>query len=347
MKPLESKRFSPPAERAQWSPVRLLVRVFTDDLKTKAVALVCAIFIWFLVSGLISDQAERMVPIQLHAIEGIIVESQTKYLKVTLEGPRESLRSLDATRLTRPYSVGSPEEMSSRTIDVPAEDLLDLPAGVRVAAIEPHRVRVDVQRVVLKYVGIQPDIVGELDSERFRLGEPIVTPSEVRVYLPIEISERDTVKTLPIEVGGRDRSFTQRVQIATEVDGRRIKLYDDRPVQVRVTVEEKEIEATVDAEILILRPGAYPLRVREIDPKTVKVRVAGAVGRLPAAGDVKMFVDLRDLESDKIRQDVAYPFYFRLRSDPPDGLRVVETYNLTGSGEKQPVEQVSVQFAVE
>lgn len=329
-------------------PARIVAWVLTDDVRTKGVALVCAVFIWFLVSELISDQIDQVVPVLVTSVDqtGVLAVSDVRFVRVTLEGPRESLRAMAADRLARAYAV-EPDRLAiseaSKTIDLPAEDFLDLPTGIRIKAIEPARIKVDLTRVALRHLAVRPRMSGE-PAPGYTLAEVRFSPSEIRALVPIELGERNEVETTPIEIAGRDRSFSQRVQARAEMDGRAIHLLDDRPIQARVEIEEVDVVAETEVEVLILRPPSYSLRVKELDPKTVIVRIVGPRTRLADLSAVRALIDLRDLEPDRIRRDLEFPHYFDLRVELPAGTRLVEAFIVGGSGQKEHVERVKVLF---
>ncbi|MBI4617970.1 MAG: hypothetical protein HY720_30460 [Planctomycetes bacterium] len=348
----------PPAARWWGSLGNLLVSIFARDLKTKVIALACAILIWFFVSGQLSDRVELVVPVTIEVVSERTGETATlfadsgeqKHLQVTLEGPRDAVRVLSAEGVSAVYRIGPgrlPPGENKANLEVPAEVFLDLPAGVRVVTVEPRHVSVFVQRVRLKTVQVRAKVEGDGKvAPGYHLLEITLTPSEVQVFLPAAIADRDYVWSTPIPIEGRKESFSQTVAIAPRLENLRVYPASNQPILAQVRIEEDLVAREVPLEVLVLRPNEYPLRVKEVFPKTVLVRVEGPRTLVGDSRRWKAYFDIRDVPLATIRRELGFAQFFPLRVDVPDGVKVLETLERSG-GSLHTITKVDVEFTGE
>lgn len=223
---------------------------FQKNMGLKIVALILACGLWLIVSAQrreqVTEQAFRL-PLQFTGIpEGLIVTSEDlpEYITVRIRGPESRIQAFSARNRSVQVDLS---QATAGEIDLAISDAqIDIRDPLRIVAIDPPRVTLELERRDQKIVPVRPFTVGTLPVG-YELGEVSVNPSRVLISGPrSDIEETTEVATERIILSERRSSFTlQRVSVVTDDPLVRV---DPQTVQVTIVVldipEELPIEST-------------------------------------------------------------------------------------------------------
>jgi YbbR domain-containing protein len=259
----------------------------------KLLSLVVASGIWISLTTQDRTLRDFTVPLEVQLDEQRIAATPPPTaVTVRLEGPETAIRRLDPLRLAVRLDLrdAAPGE---RDVQLSEAHLRGVPPGIDVAFFEPDRFRLTIDRRLRRELPVAPDLVGEL-APGYYLYEARVRPEAVSVEGP-ERSVREMVelRTDPIPLDGRQRSFTQRVGAVP--DRPEVRIVDPTPLEVRAVIDLAPVsqELFVTAGVVggtDLASAASPSRVR------VAVSGAPAIVRRLAGGQLRAVADVTGLQ---------------------------------------------------
>ena len=154
-----------------------LVRVFVDELPIKVLSMVLALTLFMLVRNDKDASSGAYVKVVYTLAEDrVLVSDPPLEVKVGVRGPWSKLQRLD--RALEPIHI---DLTRVQTPDVRIdEDMIKLPAGVRVASIVPSEVHVATEPRAARDIPVQPILEGE-PAEGYRVAKVTAEPAHVRV----------------------------------------------------------------------------------------------------------------------------------------------------------------------
>ncbi len=189
----------------------------SDGLRTwglRALALGIAIALWFSIS--LEDRqalSERLVEasVSYDRPRGYIVLDQVPSVRVRLRGGTKQVRELNPFQVT--VQVALPRTSSGMfNINLGPEDVL-LPEGLEVVSIEPHVIRVELEREDTRRLPVVPKIIGEPAAGAVA-EEPVVFPNQVLVSGPESLLRQiESLETVPISLDGHALTFEAEVPV--------------------------------------------------------------------------------------------------------------------------------------
>lgn len=211
----------------------------SENWGMKLVALILAIGLWYYAVGEEGIEVTRTVPVEIKVDNEklSVVGKPTRLVLATLQAPRALLANLASEELKAEHvirRVQGPGDYSfrlePREIRLPSEQ-------IRVVRIEPEVIQVKVDEIIVQKLELEPVFLGEvafgyrLDAENIQLD-----PRAVLIEGPkSQVEKLGKIKTQPIDVVGRVRSFRKTVRLAEEPG---IKLLSESLVDVYVPIEE-------------------------------------------------------------------------------------------------------------
>lgn len=244
----------------------------------KLISLVLAVGLWYYAVGEESIEVTRVIPlrVQMANPKMLVSEISVKALRVTFSAPRSLIANIASQDIQAVHKIGEDIKTTGEYSFRVEPSEIRLPNfQMRVAKIVPEAVTVKLDEVVVQKFEIQPDFVGEpafgykLLSEEVRLN-----PNALLVQGPKGVLESlKTIKTEPIDLIGRIRSFnrTVRVKLPPTVKPMSESLVDVL-IPIREEFDEKEFKDVV-VRVLNVPDGnqAY-----EINPEKVTVVLKGS-----------------------------------------------------------------------
>jgi YbbR domain-containing protein len=232
-------------------PVRAFVRrALLDNAALKLVALLLSLTLFIVVRGDRDTSISFYLPVAYTETEGRVMTSRpVDSVRVTVAGPWTRVRKFDE-RQVEPLHVDLSKLPDGDYVF--ANDLIQLPPGLRVTSINPPSIRLQFEERASKVVAIKPTFDG-LPARGYTLGEVSVTPSHVTVRGPKSVVDAmSEVQTRPINIDGLTTGGEERVAL--------------EPTEPHVTVVERQ---TIDVQFRIVEElgmlALGPLRV-EVHP---------------------------------------------------------------------------------
>ena len=288
----------------------------------KLVSLVLAIGFWFYVVGEESIEFTKTIPIEILAPNEklSIVKNSTSYLDVTFQSPRHLFSALSSTNITAKHKIQGAEKAGEYSFNVQSNDFL-LPAPeIRIVKISPSYITVTLDEVIVKKLAIKADLVGE-PAFGYRVDEKSIDldPNAVLVEGPKATLEKmDTIKTEPIQLVGRVRSFRRTVRIHQGLD---LKIVGDNITEVQVPIMAEVTEK--ELKNVSIKPLGSPSRdyQAEIQKEDIPIILAGprAILEQIAAEDILAYVDVDGLKEGtyEVPVKLILPRDVILKGDPP------------------------------
>ncbi len=247
-------------------------------------------------------------------------------VRVTVKGPRGKVAGLVAGDVAGRVVIepGIPPGPLTLTLSTAFFTVARHP-DLKVVSVQPSSVSLFLSEARTKAVSVRVMPEGAPAKGFFISDRPRVVPEQVEVSAAPDVLEKiDFIETEPVNVGGRDRSFTVDVRLKkTFVLGsqnRDVFLQADRVIVfMPIGQEPVEHEVTEVPVSVLLPPNADFRAVPAV--KTLSVRVRGTEARVAtaSAGDIKIFVDASSLTDVKQEADVVLP----VRVVSADDIRVL------------------------
>jgi hypothetical protein len=205
-----------------------------ENLGLKLLSVVLAVFLWAVVVGEQKVEVVMSVPFEIAGIprDLLLVNEPTDRLEVRVRGPKTLISTLSSSEI-------GVEGLSKRLVEgenfIPIHpEMVRVPRGIEVVAVNPHRVRLLLDAMVEREVEVTPRVEGT-PPKGFIVKRVTSTPRRIRMAGPrSDLGRLTRIYTVPINLEGRDTSFSARVIL--EPMGRQLRALDDTPIIVAVEI---------------------------------------------------------------------------------------------------------------
>lgn len=205
-----------------------------DNLGLKLLSVVLAVFLWAVVVGEQKIEVTMNVPLTIGDVPRslVMLNEPPDTLEVRVRGPKTLISTLSPTEIV---PEGLPKSWVEGENVIPIRpDMLRAPRGIEVVEVTPHRIRVVLDAVVDREVEVSPRIEGA-PARGFAVKRVTVSPPRIRVTGPrSELRRLTRIPTVPINLDGRDASFSTRAML--EPVGRQVRALDNTPITVAVEI---------------------------------------------------------------------------------------------------------------
>jgi len=302
------------------------VNWLVKNWSAKLVSLILAVGLWYYAVGEEGVEVARSIPVEIKVEQENmrVVGKPVRVVIATLQAPRALLANLASGELKAEHvikKVPSPGDYSFRL--EPSE--IQLPSEkIRVVKIEPEALVVKIDEIIVQKLEVEPAFLGEpaigyhLDLSKVQLD-----PRSVLVEGPkIQLEKLGKIKTQPIDVVGRTRSFRKTVRLMEDPG---LKLLSESWVDAYVPVEEAAAEKTFEK---------VPVRTLS------KVGLGAAVSVVPAELTVTLRGPAKNLEMVEVKDLLIYAEI----SDLAEGTHEVPVQNVLPelTALKEPLPSVKV-----
>lgn len=249
-----------------------LKQALTENFGLKVMAFAFAVGFFGYVHGQ-EDIGQRTIPISVISLppEGGDQELMTKIppaIHITLRGSRRAMTNLVQDGIP-PVEVdlrqGDPSEITF------TREMFLLPAQLELIVVDPPRLSLDWEEVVMRQVPLQASVTGKLAEGYIISGEPKIEPDKISVRGPrSHVEVMQFARLAPYNVTGLTAgSFPRRIAIDTPPE--RVNFLGTPAATVIVEVKRRESERLFsERPIQVIGPkGATVL------PETVDVTVVG------------------------------------------------------------------------
>jgi YbbR domain-containing protein len=268
---------------------------FASHWPLKLLALVLALGIWIAVTGEGRTLKDFTVPVSVQLDEAsVFAAPPPTAVTVRLAGTESAIRRLDPLDLTVRLDVeaATPGE---RDVQLSETHLSGVPAGIEVLLFSPERVSLAIDRRMRRELPVSPDLVGAPPEGAFLYGLQ-VRPETLVVEGPESIvGAMTSLRTDPIPLDGRTRSFVANVAAVPEQS--LVRVLDPRPIEVRGVIDVPPVEITF---------GNVPVSVSgegfaaTIQPASLRVTLSGpalVLGRMTKA-QIRAVADASGLQPE-------------------------------------------------
>ncbi len=299
-----------------------MIQFFTRNWPAKIVSLVLAVGLWYYAVGEEKVEVTRTIPVELKLEQEklSVVGKPTRVVLVTLQAPRSLLANLASEELKAEHHIKTVEgpgdysfRLEPREIRLPSEQ-------IRVVKIEPEVIQVKIDEMIVQKLAIEPTFLGEpafgyqLDSGKVQLD-----PSTVLVEGPKSQFEKTAkIKTQPIDVVGRVRSFRKTVRLAEEPG---FRLVSESLVDAYIPIQEVVAEKTFENIPVKILGKPSSLSHISVEPAQVNLALQGPSKDLEAVKDknILAYVEISDLAegTHDVPLQTLLPDSVFLKGNPP------------------------------
>ena len=243
-----------------------------DNLGLKFLSMVLAITVFLLVNTDRDREISTRVGVSYTLPDDkVLVSERLDEVLVTIRGPWRRLRKFDTRELDR-INLDLRRAPSG---DVPiTPDMIHLPSGLTVEAIQPRSVRVAWDRRVPRVVEVQPQVTGT-PQHGYVVAEVKAVPATIKVR-----GAEGMVKALPsvmterVSLDGRAESFIAQTD-AVPPDG--VEVDGSPQVQVHVTIDEELVTRKLPGIVVAVRGDNVDPTKWQVTPGQVEVTLTGAL----------------------------------------------------------------------
>jgi YbbR domain-containing protein len=245
-----------------------VIRMLFDNLPLKAVSLVVAVLMWFVIAGEKTSERGLLVPVELQnlpkdlELTGEVIHSVEVRLRASPGiihglGPRDVSALVDLRAVTE----------GERIVHLTAETIRT-PFGVKVVKVTPSLLILNFERTLEKEVPVRPRLVGQPAPGR-QVAEIRSDPPQVRIVGPRTRVERvESAFTEPVSVANASQSVTATVSIGLE--DAMLRLVSASKVNVSVRIAEEQGRRTLEGLPIGVRGGTA-----QVSPRVTRVVLSG------------------------------------------------------------------------
>lgn len=251
------------------SLLSVLRRALLGNLFLKLVSFGIALTLWAVVSEEPDVESSVSVPVTLRLpSELVLTNTPTQSVMVYLKGSRSKLKTIPLGDLDLSVDLEKAREGESR-FSFENSRVSNLPSGITVVGYSPAYLEVKLDRKRVRTLPIRFRKEGELPVG-YRLVNTRIVPPAVTVEGPrAEVDALTELRTVPVELSERTRSFDEDVRLQIE----------SPYVRVQGTVEKVKVQVTVEQQRGTVRLDDVPVRLSDaleryqLDPETVSLLV--------------------------------------------------------------------------
>lgn len=232
-------------EIQEFSFQRLIQQIFLDDWLMKLIALTITLALWFGVTGSRTSANERLedVSLKLRVSNDMeITNSHVQEVDLVINGDTRKIDQIKKEDLVVSLdlvNIPAGERIADLTPDTVN---VELPTGIKLVDIQPGRIPIKLEMVEKREIPVKAITTNEV-AEGFEIyGEPAVVPNKVLVRGPASyVNAIDFISTEKIDLNGRDGDFTAQ-QVPLNISNSKISIVDETSVDVFFKIGEKRIE---------------------------------------------------------------------------------------------------------
>ena len=301
---------------------RTIWNLLTENWGLKFVSLLLAIGFWFYAAGKEMVEVSRTIPlrIEMEKREFSVARGSIATISVRLRAPRALLSVVSAGDISAFHRISGIAQGGEYSFRISSSDIKAPSDEIKVVGIFPEIVNVAIDETIVKKLSVQPNFVGDPAYGYRILKDKIgIDPNAILAEgSKAKLSGLDSVKTEPIELVGRTRSFRKLVHVML---GPNLRAVSDTIIDVFVPIREEYSEQTfsnVSVKPLgISSKDSYP----ELETETISFELKGPANELErlSRGDVFVYIDVTGLEkgSHEIPARFVLPDTVSLKGEPP------------------------------
>ena len=266
---------------------------FRKNLGTKILAVIFAIIVWFYVAELRSVRSVVKIPLKIMCPPHLTVtDISTRGITVTFRGTKEEIESLKNYGLRAVYKLPGSQEKGELSVRI-GKNNIEKPKGVSVVKIEPKFCSIVVDEFVDKELEVRPVLIGQPEYG-YKVVDAVPAPKKIMVRtLASYLEAKNHIETIPIDLTGRNKSFTVRVVVEPIAEDGIHRVVEKRVVvtiEIAKALSRREFK---DLPINVLMPSEKKSRIK-LNPATARAIVNGPKDILDTMSDedISLFVEV-------------------------------------------------------
>ncbi|MBI5902900.1 MAG: YbbR-like domain-containing protein [Deltaproteobacteria bacterium] len=207
-------------------------RIFLQDLKLKALALIFAVALWFFVAGQSSTEVGFLIPVGLKGTPRgmVMVSVPPDEIEVRVMGPKFVINNLSPSQIQVGLDMSGAREGLNNLRIVPGD--IAVPMGVEVVKTRPVSVDIRLERLITVNLPIKVRLTGR-PASGYKVIDVNVSPRSVAATgVRKEMRDLSGVYTKPVDVSGLTSSALFTVQLDMPAKEFRSVSYDKVDVKV-------------------------------------------------------------------------------------------------------------------
>ncbi len=186
---------------------------FTTNIATKAVSLMIAIVLWFVVLGSRNAEVSKEIPLQIVTAQDIVPANDLPdRITFKLSGPKAFLRTI-LDRRESPIRVDLSRAKPGIVTYRFFADNIQVPIGVKVQSISPAKVQIRLEKIRRKSVPVKVQLQGLL-PEGYKIVGKTVNPKTISIQgAKSRVNRIGSVMTEPIDITYSKRAVEKEVAI--------------------------------------------------------------------------------------------------------------------------------------
>ncbi len=295
----------------------------------KFISLVLAAGLWYYAVGEESIEVTRVIPlkIQMSGQKMLVSEISARVVQATFSAPRSLIVNLASQDIQAVHRVGPEIKTAGEySFRVEPSEIRVPNFQIRVLKIVPEAVTVKLDEVVVQKLEIQPDFVGEPAIGYKLLSEEVrVNPNALLAQGPKGVLESmKAVKTEPIDLVGRIRSFNRTVRVKLPATVKPLsEALVDVLIPLREEFNEKEFK---DVAVRVLNMPDVS-NIFEVTPEKVSFTLKGSKRLLEKLSSETLlaYVDLSGLKKGEhdLPLNIVLPEEVSLKDKQPLVIKIV------------------------
>jgi len=245
-----------------------LRRIFLNNLPLKLFAFVLATLLWYQTSGQKEVQTTVAIPLEFTNMPTDLEITNDYPKSVSVLITRQGSARLDERNLSVVVDLRSAQP-GIAVMPLAEGNIRNLPSGISKVDFEQSRLRLQFERTSRKLVRVDPKIVGQ-PADGYQVGEIKVYPGEALISGPhSKIEPVTSAGTEPININGKNETFTQRVHL--DLDDISIRIEETESVDVVITIEEVRDQVKFRVPV---RAAEGQDRIVRINYRTVEITLS-------------------------------------------------------------------------
>ena len=248
-----------------------------SNFNLKVSSLIIAVTLWVLVRGEQRTDIYVNVKVELKNMPNylIVTAQNSDRISIRLNGPKEMISKLD-DKYFKPYVIdlsgSAPGEQTFKVL----HSSFKVENNIQIAEISPREIKLELDMLVKKDVPLEPSFTGQLEHG-YEIEGYDVYPESVKLMGPrSQLLNVNLVKTAPIDLLGRKRSFVDKYPIV--LDGKNIWVEGETElVLVNIRIREEQVTRIIKDVPVRLKGKTAPW---DIETKFVNVKIAGPAGKV-------------------------------------------------------------------
>ncbi len=274
---------------------------FVRDAGLKLISLILAIGLWYYAVGEEGIEITRNVPlkIKLQNEQMSVLDVSSDVIQVTLMAPRSMLSKITSEEITAVHEIGSEAKTAGEySFRLEAREIHLPTPYIRVVKMQPEVVQVTLDELIIQKLEVKPNFSGEAAfGYKVRDDEVQLNPNAILIQGPkAQLEKLDVVKTKPIDLVGRIRSFRRNVELDLPST---VKPMSEALIDVFIPIKEEFDEKTFEnVPVRVLKSSSEDRSV-DIEPAAISLTLKGSIRQLEKVDPQKMlaFVDVSHIEA--------------------------------------------------